>query len=406
MKSKLLKIAFASISKNKLNSFFMMLGIIIGITALTIIISTGFGSREVMIERLEKFGSDTVSLFPGSGGRNTRLQTGEIVNPITVDYIEAIRQNVPNVTVIGPFAARREMDFKAGNEVFSGGKLFGITPEFSIAWNWEIETGDFISDSDMENASMVCVITTDVKDKLFGDSNPVGETLKVKNYQLEIIGVLETKGSSPGGMSSMDDKVLIPMTTFMRKIVNTDEIDQMKIKFSDPALLPVFVEDLTKFMREYRNLEPGQPDDFTIKTTVEVTQQAEEMAGTFNLFLIIITSISLLAGGIVIANIMLISINKRKFEIGLRKSIGANKKDIMWQFLFETVAITFTGGIIGIVLGVTGSILTYTITQLPIVINWETVLIGIVFSSLVGIISGLYPANKAANLMPVETLRS
>jgi putative ABC transport system permease protein len=403
-KKRLINIAYKGLIRNKLNTFLMMIGIVIGITALTIIVSSAVGTKKSLMNRVEKFGLDSLMLFPGSGGRKKRLDTGEIVNPITLNDIAIIKKEVKSIKSIGPFAARREIDFKYENNIYTG-KLLGATSTFMDTWRWYIEQGDFLSEEDITNLNKVCVLCYDVKEALFGDKNPIGEKIYYKKNQFEVIGVLQQLGVSPGGRSSMDDRVIIPITTFMKRIVNTNELDNIKILIKDPTKMNESVEELRFFLREYRNLESGQPDDFTIRTPKEVISKAKEVSGTFNILLIFITLISLIIGGIVVANIMLISVSKRKREIGLRKSVGAQNKDILFQFLIETATITTTGGMIGIILGILGIFIMKIISQLPAFISWESIILGFIISNIVGVISGIYPALKASKLIPVEVIK-
>ena len=204
----------------------------------------------------------------------------------------------------------------------------------------------------------------------------------------------------------MDDRIYIPLSTLMRRVANVDYISAIKIRLTSAKDMEKTAADIKALLRERHKLAAETPDDFTITTPKEVTEMAEKVAGTFNFFLALVAAISLIAGGVVVANVMLMSVNERRKEIGLRKALGAQRKDIMLQFLYEAIAVTLTGGVIGIVLGAIGAKILEAITQMPIAISWESVALGVVFSSMVGIIAGIQPAKRAAALQPIEALRA
>jgi putative ABC transport system permease protein len=216
---------------------------------------------------------------------------------------------------------------------------------------------------------------------------------------------MQAKGTSPAG-GDMDDRIYIPLSTLMRRVANVDYISAIKIRLTTAKDMQRTAADIKALLRERHKLAAGTPEDFTITTPTEVTKMAEKVAGTFNIFLALIAVLSLISGGVVVANIMLISVNERRKEIGLRKAVGAQRKDIMLQFLYEATAVTLAGGVIGIVLGAIGAKILEAITQMPTSISWESVALGVVFSSLVGIVAGLQPAKKAAALQPIEALRA
>jgi len=256
----------------------------------------------------------------------------------------------------------------------------------------------------MSSLNRICLIGPTVKKELFGENNPIGEQIQVGNVQFEIKGVLVSKGTSPGG-GDMDNRVMIPLSTFMRRVANVDYLAGIKILLESGSDINKTSEEITSILRERHKLADGIPDDFTVTTPTEVTKMAEKISGTFNLFLVLLAGISLITGGIVVANIMFISVNERKKEIGLRKAIGANIKDIMNQFLFESSAVALMGGLIGIILGTVGAKILSLVMQMPISISWGSILIGVVSSTLIGIIAGIQPARRAAKQEPIDALR-
>lgn len=399
---RIVKNAFVGLGRNKLRTFLMMAGVVIGITALTMVVAAALGAQERIVERVKQFGYETLMVRAGGEVERGAMSGGEITT-LKIEDADAILAEVRSVIEVAPFNRRGRSDVLYEDKS-ANAPLFGVTPGWSIVWNWHVARGDFISDRDIEQLARVCVIGPTVQRELFDDINPVGEVIRVGNVPFEIIGVMEERGISAGG-GDMDNRVFIPLSTFMRRVANVDHIYGIRILLGSVRDVDRAVEEVTALLRERHNLVPGVPDDFTVRSAEEVQAMVEGMLGTFNILLVLVAGISLIAGGIVVANIMLISVNERRREIGLRKAVGARKKDITTQFLFEATAVTVTGGIIGIILGGAGAVLLESITETPTAVSWISVAVGVVFSALVGIIAGMQPAKRAAALQPVESLR-
>lgn len=399
---RIVKNAFVGLGRNKLRTFLMMAGVVIGITALTMVVAAALGAQERIVERVKQFGYETLMVRAGGEVERGAMTGGEITT-LKIEDAEAILTEVRSVIEVAPFNRRGRSDV-VYQDKSANAPLFGVTPGWSTVWNWHVARGDFISDRDIEQLARVCVIGPTVQRELFGDLNPIGEVIRVGNVPFEIIGVMEERGISAGG-GDMDNRVFIPLSTFMRRVANVDHIYGIRILLGSVRDVDRAVEEITALLRERHNLVPGVPDDFTVRSAEEVQAMVESMLGTFNILLVLVAGISLIAGGIVVANIMLISVNERRREIGLRKAVGARKKDITTQFLFEATAVTVTGGIIGIILGGAGAVLLESITETPTAVSWISVAVGVVFSALVGIIAGMQPAKRAAALQPVEALR-
>ena len=402
--SRLVRIAYTGLGRNKLRTFLMMIGIVIGITALTLIISAGLGAQKRVMERVKKFGLESVMVFAGPGREMGQPASGKAITTLRIEDAEAIKQEVRMVADVAPFNRKSGAEIKYLDKSTTA-TVFGITPAWASVWDWDAERGDFISEEDMANLNRVCLLGPTVKKELFGDENPIGQQIRIGNVQFEVKGIMQPKGTSPGG-GDMDNRVNIPLTTFMRRVANVDYLAGMKILLTSGKNMDEATENIRSILRERHHIAAGLPDDFSITTPTEVIQFAEKVAGTFNIFLALVAGISLIAGGVVVANIMLISVNERKKEIGLRKALGARSKDIKLQFLLEAVAVTVTGGIFGIILGGIGAMVLRTITGMPISVSWEGITLGVVSSSLVGIIAGLQPASRASKMQPVEALRS
>ena len=401
---RVLKVAFKGLGRNKLRTFLMMIGIVIGITALTLVVSAGLGAQDRVMERVKKFGLESMMVFAGAGREMGQPTAGQPATSLKLEDAVAMKQEIRAIADIAPFNQKRQAEVKFQDKSTTT-MVFGVTPSWAPVWDWDAAEGDFITDEDLTSLARVCVLGPTVKRELFGAANPIGGQLRIGNVQFEIKGVMQAKGTSPAG-GDMDNRIYIPLSTLMRRVTNVDYISAIKVRLTTARDMDKTAASIQALLRERHKLGPGTPDDFTITTPTEVTKMAEKVAGTFNIFLALVAAISLIAGGVVVANIMLISVNERRKEIGLRKAVGALHKDIMLQFLYEATAVTLTGGVIGIVLGAIGAKILEAITQMPMSISWESVALGVVFSSLVGIVAGLQPAKKAAALQPIEAMRT
>lgn len=409
---RIIKTALRGLSKNKMRTFFMMIGIVIGIMAITMVISVGLGAKERVTERVKKFGFESIMVFSGGG---TQLMGNESAAPTTtlkLSDAEALVSQVSNIIDVAPFSRMPAGTTVKYQELSSNPSVQGVTSSYTSVWDIDVSEGRFISSEDDSRMARVCVIAPTVQKELFptgsgqvGDINPIGEQIRIGNVPFEVIGILQARGTSPGG-GDMDNRILIPLQTLMRRTANIDYLAGIKVKLKSIDDINNTSANIKSILRERHSLAEGEPDDFRIITPTEVTQFAEKVSGTFNLFLVLVAGISLIAGGFVITNIMLISVSERKNEIGLRKAVGARKKDIQKQFLIETITVTFFGGVIGIVLGFIGAKIISIITDMPASYSWEGILTGILFSSLVGLIAGMQPAKRASSLDPIEALRT
>lgn len=396
--------ALKNLAKYKLRSFLMMLGIIIGIIALTMVISVGLGAKNRVMERVKKFGLESIMVNANSGAMmGQQASPGQEITTLKPEDAEYLKSEIPSIQELAPFNRKGNSTINYF-EKSTTAALFGITPEWAYVWDWDVTDGEFITDEDMTSLNRVCLIGPTVKRELFGENNPIGEQIQVGNVQFKIKGVLVSKGTSPGG-GDMDNRVMIPLSTYMRRVANVDYLAGIKILLKSGSDINETAEEITSILRERHNISAGVPDDFAVTTPTEVTMVAEKVSGTFNLFLALLAGLSLLTGGVVVANIMFISVNERKKEIGLRKAIGANINDIISQFLFESSAVTLLGGVTGIILGAAGAKILSMVMQMPVSISWGAILTGVVSSTLIGIIAGIQPARRAANLQPVETLK-
>lgn len=403
--ARIVKTAFRGLGRNKLRTFLMMIGVVIGVLALTLVVSAALGAQKRIMERVRKFGLDSLMVTAVSGAeRGHPSASGQPTTTLKIEDALALKEEIPAVVDVAPFNRRSRSEIKFEDKSATAA-VFGVTPSWEPVWDWGVKTGDFITEEDVDVLARVAVIGETPRRELFGDANPIGETIRVGAVPFEIKGIMEDKGTSPGG-GDMDNRIYIPLSTFMRRVANVDYLWGIKIRLRSVNDIDPAMESARAVLRERHKIAPGLPDDFTIRKPDEVKEMAEEVAGTFNLFLIIVAAISLVAGGVVVSNIMLISVNERRKEIGLRKAVGAGRGHIMLQFLLESTAVTLAGGVAGILLGAAGAWLMGVLTELPTALSWQSVALGVAFSSLVGLIAGLQPARRAASLQPIDALRS
>ncbi|MFO7769300.1 MAG: ABC transporter permease [bacterium] len=401
--------AFRGLTRNQLRTFFMMVGIMVGITVLTVVLSAGMGARERIMERVRVFGLENMMVWAGGSADRTRPGEGmeagsEVTATLKVEDAEAIQSEVAGVRQTAPFARQGGGEVRWRDRTFTA-PVFGVTPEWLEVWDWHVERGTFVTHQDDDRMARTAAIGPTVAAELFGEEDPLGQVIQVGGVPFEIVGLMRAKGTSAGG-GDMDNRVFVPLSTYMRRVANVDHLAGIRVQVRDVREMEAAAGDITALLRERHRLGAGEPDDFRITTPTEITAMVEEMQGTFNLFLIVVAAIALVVGGVVVANIMLLSVNERRREIGLRRAVGARARDIRLQFLFESAGVTFLGGVAGLVMGVVGSVLMERWTGTPAVITWHVLAAGVVFSTVVGLAAGLHPAGRAAEMAPVDALRS
>jgi putative ABC transport system permease protein len=398
-----IKESFKGLGRNKARTFLMMLGIIIGIATLTIIVSAILGAKSNVMEKVAKFGLDQVAVFAGAG-KVVGVPQDVPVTTLKLEDAEAILFEVKNVKEVAPAFQTRALPLKSatGN---TDSTVVATNPSWAEVWDTPAVAGEFFNEEDLSTMARVAVIGQTVVKELFGNEDPVGKQIYIRGVPFTVKGVLQAKGISASGLD-MDGRTVIPLTTGLKRLFNKDYITQIKVKLRDPSKMAATVQDIKYLLRERHNLQAGAEDDFTITTPTQITEIATQVSTALSLFLIVISAISLIVGGIVVGNIMLISVGERKQEIGLRRALGARKKDILTQFLFESVAVTVFGGLVGVIFGLAGGKLLSLFTKLSVVVSWEPFALAFIFSGLVGVLAGISPAKRAASLDPVEALRS
>ncbi len=395
------KQAIRAMAENKVRTFLMMLGVIIGVATLTVITSAVLGARAEVMGKVEKWGIDQISVMAGAGRKPGVPQT--VPTTLKIEDSLAMLSEIENVKDVSPQINRRDFPVKyAGNSIY--GVLIAANPNWGDVWNTRTEMGRFLSDEDAGRLARVAVIGKTVQRDLFGNEDPVGKQILIGNNPFEVIGVLEARGTSPTGLD-MDSRVVIPLSTGQKRVFNQDYLFMIKIVLHSSSTMPQTVDDVRALLRERHNLQTGVEDDFTIVTPSQIMAIASKLSTIFSVFLILVTGISLTIGGIVIANIMFIAVNERRQEIGLRRAVGATQRDILVQFLMEAVSIATTGGIIGVIVGLFGLKALSGIIKLPTALMWESIVLALLSAILVGLAAGIQPAKKAASLNPIEALR-
>ncbi len=393
--------ALKAMKENKVRSFLMMLGVIIGVATLTIITSSVMGARSQVMSRVERFGLDQIMIMAGAGRKPGVPQPTPTT--LRIEDANAMLSELSNVKDVTPQINRRDIPIKYQNKN-SYAVMVATNPNWPEIWNTQAENGRFFNETEVSRLARVAVIGQTLVNDLFEGEDPVGKQISVANNPFEIIGVLEKKGASPMGLD-LDSRLIIPITTGMKRVFNQDYITNIKLVVNDASKITDTGNDVKMLLRERHNLAPGVEDDFTIVTPTLVMALASKVSSTFNIFLILISLVSLVVGAVVIANIMFISVNERKAEIGIRRAVGATRRDILSQFLIESVTVSALGGIIGGVLGIVSLKLLSMFTKMQSGDIMAPLLIAIACAIVVGLLAGIQPAKKASGLDPIEALK-
>jgi putative ABC transport system permease protein len=356
------------------------------------------GAKEIVQEQITSLGGKSLIVSPG---RRTRSGAETDVDTLTTEDAEAV-QKLPIVTHVSPISRKYEQVIYGNRNWFTA--IVGASPDFVAINDWLPERGNFFTQGDVANGERVCVLGRTVALNLFGYQNPIGETVRIGNNTFEVIGVLSPKGQTPGG-DDQDNVVVVPYSTFQRRILGTEGVGHIAVSVRTQQDLPFAQAQITKFLRERHKINPNMPDDFYIRTQLELIQRIFTISKIMTILLGSVASISLIVGGIGIMNIMLVSVTERTKEIGIRMAVGAKQKDILLQFLIEAVVLSLAGGLIGIVVGMVGSRIASLFTHWPTLFSFGSMMFAFCFAASVGIFFGLYPAMKASKLDPVDALR-
>jgi putative ABC transport system permease protein len=402
-----LRAAFRALRANWLRSILTMLGIIIGVASVVIMLAIGSGAQQRVEEQIKSLGSNIMLVLPGAqsmGGVRLGAQTGQT---LTEDDAIAIAKEVPEVEQAAP-TLRSSSQVASSNSNWST-TIFGITPEYLDVREWPVLQGRGFEASEISGSGKVALIGQTVAQTLFGDADPIDQTLRVRKVPLTVIGVLSRKGQNALGQDQ-DDVVLMPLATFRNRIQGTaggklKRIGAVNIKVRDAHSMQAAEAGIRTLLRQRHRLQAGQEDDFSVRNLTEMLKAQEAASRVMTLLLAAVAGVSLLVGGIGIMNIMLVSVTERTREIGLRMAVGARGRDILLQFLMEALTLALLGGAIGMVLGSAGSWAVAQWAQWPVSLSVNAMLLAAGFSAAVGIFFGYYPARRAAGLLPIQALR-
>ncbi len=398
--------AFRVLNRNRLRAGLTMLGIIIGVGAVIAMVSIGEGAKAAVRAQIASLGTNMILILPGAtsvGG--VRGALGGAVTLTVADALE-LKKSVPVLVETG-WAKRDVLQSVYGNRNWNG-PVNGVSPGYLTIRGWEFVSGGPFTQMDLDQAASVALLGRTVVDNLFDPGEePIGATIRIKHVPFRVVGVLVPKGQSPQG-SDQDDVIFIPFTTAERKVFGTQFLGSVGALFASTVRaedLPEAAEGIRRVLRARHRLQPDQPDDFTVRTQVDIGSVRQATGQTLTVMMFAVASISLLVGGSGIMNIMLVSVTERTREIGVRMAVGAKRRHILIQFLAEAMTLTLIGGLVGCLLGVVGAQVTTRLLGWPTIISVEALLVASLFSLVVGLFFGMYPANKAARLNPIEALR-
>jgi putative ABC transport system permease protein len=396
------RIALRALARNKLRAFLTMLGIIIGVGAVIAMVAIGEGAKATIRSQISALGTNVLIVLPGSNVQGgVRAGSGNVNTLVDADA-RAMTSELRSVAYASP-VLRRQEQLIAGNLNW-GTLVQGVAPEFEQIRDWQIESGRFLHEGDMDSAAKVAVIGQTVARQLFGNDDPIDAVIRIRNIPFRIVGVLVGKGQTGQGQDQ-DDTVMIPYTTMQKRLMRITWLQSIVVRAVSAEKVAEAQEQITLLLRQRHRIAEGRDDDFTVRNLSDIAEAAQSTARVMAVLLGSVAGISLLVGGIGIMNIMLVSVTERTREIGIRMAVGARSKDIMLQFLVEAVVMAATGGIIGILLGIGSSQLLKTWAQWPTLIDPAVVAGAFLFSGAVGVFFGFYPARKAAGLDPIDALR-
>ena len=401
----ILKMATVSLKINKMRSILTSLGIIIGVSAVIIMLAVGSGASKKIAKDMESMGSNLLMIRSASA-KSGGVRMGSGTRPtLTMKDAEAIEAKCRGILALAPYSSEAKQ-LTYGNQNWST-SVGGTTMPYFMIRNYEIESGRGFLPEDNKNSTKVAIIGQTVSTELFGDFDPIGKTIRIGNVPFKVVGLLKKKGSSGMGQDQ-DDMVFIPITTAQRKVFGTDfpgTVNMIAVKAQNDEVINMAQEDITELLHQRHNIGKNQENDFEIRNLAEMQETIKSATKTMSLLLGAIASVSLIVGGIGIMNIMLVSVTERTKEIGIRMAIGAKASDIIIQFLIESFLLSMIGGLIGVFIGVAGALLMQKYGGMNVAITLESILLSMGFSAAIGIGFGYYPAYKASLLNPIDALR-
>jgi putative ABC transport system permease protein len=400
------RVAVRSLIANKLRSGLTMLGIIIGVAAVIALVAAGAGAQAQVAERFESLGANMLTISAGTVTVHGVSQGSASAQSLTNDDVEAIAHLASAVSAVAPEYSIRSRQVVYGSENHQT-TVLGVTPEYLTVGSWQVDRGRFIESLDLTNQAKVVTLGATVAEELFGELvDPLGKTVKINRQNYLVVGLMAAKGGS--SFQNPDDQVFIPLSTAQLKFggAGNTSLGAINVQVVSAEKMERAQAELTAILRARHGLTPGQADDFTVLNQTQIVETVQEIMGTFTVLLGSIAAISLLVGGIGVMNIMLVSVTERTREIGIRKAVGAKRRDIMAQFLVEAMALTFLGGLVGVLAGYGGAqVVTPLMGGTRALVTPDSVVMALGVSVAVGLFFGLYPAGRAAALNPIDALR-
>lgn len=400
--------ALRSLNVNKMRSVLTTLGIIIGVSAVIVMVAVGNGAKSEINAMIDSLGANVMMVAPGQDRGPGRVSAGAGTLPsLTEDDAAAIQNEISTVQLAAPMVSG-SAQLIAGNLNWST-RVYGATNEYFGARDWGISSGRQFEPGELSAASKVAIIGTTIAENLYPDVDPIGKSLRINRVPFTIIGVLESKGESGFG-GDQDDVVILPLSTAKKRVVGGRQlggnlVGSIYVKARSSDEITQTEESITALLRERHRITPGKDDDFNVRNMAEFMNARADSSNAMGLLLMAVASISLVVGGIGIMNIMLVSVTERTREIGLRMAVGATGGNVMTQFLIESIVLSLIGGIIGVILGLGGSVAMGSLSQWQAIIDPKSVLLAFSFSAAVGIFFGFYPARKASRMDPIDALR-
>ncbi len=407
-----IKISLKYLLAAKFRSFLTILGIVIGVASVIIIMSIGQSAQALILDQISGIGSNLIGIMPGASDEKGPPATamGMVIKTLKYDDLEALREknNVPGISSGAGYVTGTDSATYKGNDLTVS--FMGTTAGYLDVENTEVESGRFFTEDEESNFSRTAVIGKKLTDDLFYGDDPIEKTFKLKDQNFTVIGVLKERGSSGFGTSSQDNTIFIPLKTAQKLLLGIDYLGYIRLKAENAGDIPSVMEDIKITLRERHNIDDPSEDDFSVRNQASAMEMVKNVTDILRYFLLAIGAISLIVGGVGIMNIMLIAVNQRIREVGLRKAVGAKNYDVQIQFLMEAICVSLLGGILGIIIGIVISFLIAVAAQAlryswPFLISWQSIIIATLASIIIGIIFGLYPAIKAAKISPMEALR-
>jgi putative ABC transport system permease protein len=407
------KISYKNLTAAKLRSFLTMLGIIIGVGSVVLIMAIGQSAQELILDQVKGIGTNLIGVIPGASSSENSpppAAMGVSITTLTYDDLEALRnsRNVPEV--IDGAGYVMGSDTVSYNGTDKAVSFMGTTASYTNVETVEMEKGRFFTKEEENNLSKMAVLGSKVAADLFGSDNPVDKTIRIKEQNFKIIGVFKERGSSAFGLGSQDDSVFVPLKTGQKILLGINYLSFARLKVISPELIPAAIANTKMTLRERHSIKDPSKDDFSVRDQASALEMITNITNVLRYFLLAIGTVSLIVGGVGIMNVMLIAVNQRVREVGLRKAVGARNSEIISQFLIESATISSLGGIIGIIVGIFLAFLASVIIQAlnyywPLIISPASVFIAFGISALIGILFGIYPARKASQISPMDALR-